>query len=197
MNDPQIRKAFKTQFLKRYIEDNNTLVIDEFALGLGSARIDIGIINGTLNGYEIKSDNDTLKRLQNQRNVYNSIFDYVTLIVGYKHAFNAFKIIPEWWGVKLAHIDKKGIVHISNARSKKKNPSNDILSIAKLLWRNEALGILEEIGFSRGFRSKTRDIICEHLVQVADRGYIHQKVCEKLKLRENWRSDLLRNSNDD
>lgn len=197
MNDPQIRKAFKAQFLKRYIEDNDTLVIDEFALGLGSARIDIGIINGTLNGFEIKSDNDTLKRLQNQRNVYNSIFDYVTLIVGYKHAFNAFKIIPEWWGVKLSHIDKKGIVHISNARSKKKNPSNDILSITKLLWRNEALGILEEIGFSSGFRSKTRDRICEHLVKVADRRYIHQKVCEKLKLRENWRSDLPRNSNDD
>ena len=58
MNDMLIRESFHRQVLKRYRRSPHTLVLNELGLRHGKCRADIAVVNGSLTGYEIKSDDD-------------------------------------------------------------------------------------------------------------------------------------------
>ncbi len=166
MNDYQIRAALKRKLFVQYFRDPETLILDEVGIRHDAARIDLVVVNGTLHGFEIKSDRDTLKRLPDQARIYNSVLDRITLVTGHRHADEATQIIPEWWGVKLAVAGPRDAIHFSNIRAPRNNPSPDILAIAKLLWRDEALAFLDELGVADGLRSKPRAVIYARLAEV-------------------------------
>jgi len=195
MNDLDIRKVLKSELLDKHGNDSETMILEELGLKHGRTRIDLVVINDRLHGYEIKSDRDNLKRLTEQINIYSSIMDRVTLVVGYRHAYNALKMVPEWWGVRLAEKDEEsGAVFLSDARLPTDNPRVDINAIASLLWRDEALDILEEIGESKGVRSKTRTDMYSRLVQVIEPKHLCAIVRRQLKSRKDWRSGAQRRS---
>jgi len=195
MNDLDIRKVLKSELLDKHGNDPETMILEELGLKHGRTRIDLVVINDRLHGYEIKSDRDSLKRLTEQINIYSSIMDRVTLVVGYRHAYNALQMVPEWWGVRLAEKDEEsGAVFLSDARLPTDNPSVDINAIASLLWRDEAIGILEEIGESKGIRSKTRTDVYGRLVQVIEPRHLCAIVRRQLKSRKDWRSGVQRKS---
>ena len=183
MNEVQLRAAVKRKLLSRYLRDPDTVVLEEMNLRHGSARIDLAVVNGILHGFELKSDADTLDRLPDQARVYNSVFDRVTLIVGYRHAYEALEMIPAWWGVKLAHKGSRGAIHFSDARSPRDNPARDPLAIATLLWRDEALDLLSDIGKADGFRSMPASAIYQRLVEVADLDQVYLRVRQQVKLK--------------
>ncbi len=62
----------------------------------------------------------------------------------------------------------------------------DSLAVAKLLWRDEALSLLTEMGKESGVRSKPRAFIYERLAAVADLSVIRQRVCRQMKCRQKW-----------
>lgn len=168
-----------------------TKIIEELGITHGAARIDIAVVNGTIHGYELKSDKDTLNRLPGQIEIYNSVLDKVTLIVGKSHVHKAIKIVPEWWGITIAKITPpKKTVSFCYVRKPKLNPNPDYEAIAALLWREEALNILEEINEAKGVRSKTRNIIYQRLAETLSKNDLKEKVRNCLKIRINWRSDL-------
>jgi len=188
MNDSNIRTVLREELNKKYAKDKNTLVLDELGVGHGTARIDLVVVNSCLHGYEIKSDVDSLKRLPDQIRIFSSVVDRMTLVVGYKHAYNALKMIPEWWGVKIAEENKRnGNVILTNARFPHNNPEIDLKALVALLWRDEALNILEEMGAASGVRSKTRTEIYERLVQVSNPELLRARVRQQLKRRVGWR----------
>lgn len=198
MNDLDIRTVLMSELLYKYGNEPETIILEELGLKHGRTRIDLVVINDRLHGYEIKSDRDSLKRLPEQINIYSSIMDRVTLVVGYRHAYNAFKILPEWWGVKLAEKDEEsGAVSISDARLPTDNPGVDINAIVSLLWRGEALDILEDFGESKGVRSKTRTDIYSRLVQVIETKHLCAMVRLQLKSRKEWKSGAQQKSYDD
>ena len=135
-----------------------------------------------MHGYEIKSDLDTLLRLPEQIEVYNSVFDKMTLVVGKSHLYEAIKIIPDWWGVVVAKADENGVVTFNTIREEETNEDQNKLSVAKLLWREEALGILEEMDEANGLRSKPRDLIYSKLSTVLDQETLGKKVRETIFL---------------
>lgn len=188
MKDSDIRAALKYNLLKRYSRDPNTVIIDELGLNNGSSRIDVVLVNGIIHGFEIKSDCDSLSRLPVQISSYCSIFDRITLIVGYKLAGEALKMIPKWWGVKLAEQLSNGRVVLSEARNPKNNPRKEKLSIVKLLWRNEALELLEEIDSIKGMQSKPKKFIYERIAEIGQLEVICSKVRHQLKNRKDWRA---------
>lgn len=190
MKDSQIREALKNKIFSRYV-DTNTLILEEVNILHGAARIDMMVVNGILHGYELKSDQDNLQRLPEQIKIYSSVFDRVTLVVGYRHAYSALKVIPEWWGVKLAEVGTRGAIHFSDARNPKNNPSLDAISLAQLLWKGEALSLLEEMGEAKGVRSKPRSVIYAKLVKVCTIDFLHTKVVQMFRLRNGLRSDVL------
>jgi hypothetical protein len=195
-NDRIIRIALRTA-LEKDIEKINLnskhplKIFEEFGVRHGMARIDIAVINDIMHGYEIKSDRDTLKRLLEQMNEYNTVFDKITLVVGRRHLYNAINIIPDWWGIMIAKIDKSENVAFYNIRKADDNPEQIGVSIARLLWRGEALQILEDQNKAKGFRSKPRDLIYKRLASVLDTETLKDKVKDTLLVsRKDWRSDV-------
>jgi len=142
-----------------------------------------------MHGYEIKSDKDTLQRLPEQMDVFNSVFDKMTLVVGKNHLYQAINIVPEWWGIIVAKINNNGSVIFNVIRDEEFNKNQNSISVAKLLWREEALRILEKNNEANGFYSKSRDLIYKKLASVLDQKTLNEEVRETIFLRTDWRSD--------
>jgi hypothetical protein len=187
-NDTIIREALVNRLVVDY---PNYRVIPELGVWHGAARIDVAVVNGSLRGFEIKSDRDTLARLPEQMCAYNAIFDQVTLVVGGKHFIDAFRMVPEWWGIETAHIDENGAVFFNHIRSSQNNPEQDGVSIARLLWRHEALEKLEDLGKADGVRSKPREIVYQRLAETQGLEPLKEYVWDVLKSsRQDWRPDV-------
>lgn len=190
-NDLIIRSALKEVLKKKHAKDKELKIIDELGVQHGSVRIDIAVINGVMHGYEIKSDRDTLDRLPEQVQAYNAIFDQVTLILGSKHLVGAFKMIPDWWGVETAHVSDDGVVFFNSIRKAEDNPAQHAVSIARLLWRQEALDKLESLGKAEGIRSKPREVVYQRLAESIELKMLKKHVRSVLlSSRQNWRTDV-------
>lgn len=190
-SDKAIRSALRENLQKIYESDSTVKIIEELGLAHGEARIDLAVVNGSIHGYELKSDLDTLRRLPEQVRIYNSVLDHVTLVVGKNHLFDAFNIIPEWWGVTIAKVSSSGNkISFCNIRDADENPQKNSVAIANLLWREEALHILEEKGVAGGVRSKSRQVLYERLAEVLNQNELRAKVREYLSTREDWRSNV-------
>jgi len=146
MNDPIIRKAVHSRIVKHHHNDPNSLVVDELGILHGKARIDVAVINGAIHEYEIKSEEDNLKRLITQVKSYNSVFDKLTLVVADKHSKEALTKIPEWWGMTIISKGLRGGLLLDRYKSATINQNIDPLSVAKLLWKTEAIESLASIG---------------------------------------------------
>ncbi|SRR6266404_507942 len=190
-NDAIIRKALKKKLLHEdHKNDPETIIVEELGLKHGDARVDLAVINGVLHGFELKSDLDTLFRLPGQMKIYNLTLDQITLVVGKDHLVEAMKIIPDWWGVLIAKsVGAAGDIRFYEIRSAENNPSLDNIAIAHLLWRDEALHILEQLGQAKGVRSKSRKVIYERLTAVLSRDELRQIVRKCLSTRINWRPE--------
>ena len=190
-SDKAIRSALRENLQKIYESDSTVKIIEELGLAHGEARIDLAVVNGSIHGYELKSDLDTLRRLPEQMRIYNSILDYVTLVVGKNHLLDAFNIIPEWWGVTIAKFPSSGDkISFCNIRDADENPQKNSVAIANLLWREEALHILEEKGVAEGIRSKSRQVLYERLAEVLNQNELGAQVRKYLSTREGWRSNV-------
>ena len=186
MNDSDIRKKLKRCLQEEYFNDSNTLIVEELVLRHGYGRVDLAVINGAIEGYEIKSDRDSLKRLPSQCQIYSSVLDRVTLVVGCRHIEVAIGIVPDWWGVQLATRTQDEI-SFSLVRQAEMNPTSNLLGLTKLLWREEALALLDELDQKKGNSKKTRKDLYELLTRVADENWLRMKIKQQLFCRENWR----------
>lgn len=183
MNDHHVRSALRHRLDQQYARDPETIIVDEFAVRHGSSRIDVAVINCALHGFEIKSDRDTLYRLPNQVKAFSAVLDQITLLVGYRHAYDAFQIVPEWWGVVLVDMPQPGKIELHAAREPKPNPCQDAYAVTSLLWRNEALALLEELGLDKGLRSAPRRLVYQRLTEAVALETLCAKVRQQLRNR--------------
>ena len=195
IRDRDIRTSLRNQ-LKSHHDIGDTLLIDELGLCQGSARVDIAVVNGTLGGYEIKSESDTLYRLPNQVRVYSQIFDYVTIVASRLHVEKIGTLIPEWWGITEV-VSENGQLNFDVIRRAHTNPSVDPYSLAQLLWRDEVATILMDLGFTKGFSGKPRHLLWKKLIESQTLDDLRMCVRQTLKLREGWRVGPLQTSNGD
>jgi hypothetical protein len=172
----------KQDLESRYATDPDTLVIEELGILHGRCRIDLAVVNGRMHGYELKSDRDTLSRLPEQVQAYGSVFDCVTLVVGERHVRRAIEIVPDWWGVCVARFDSDAL-SLRDLKLPLTNPAPDPMSVVRLLWRNEALSLLGEVGGAKSVSSKSREWIYAALVAAAGSGYLRAAVRQCLKNR--------------
>lgn len=185
MRDSDVRKAALSMLATRHHDEVDTRIVEEMGVWSGSARVDIAVINGSLSAYEIKSDRDTLERLPFQQDMYSRVFDYVELIVGQRHFEKAVAIIPEWWGVTIATEVDEG-VRLEVARSPVPNPSLDAFLVSQLLWKDEALSVLEKYSLARGWRSKRAKLVHQHLAGAIPLDELRFHVRASLKGRQQW-----------
>jgi hypothetical protein len=187
--DSDIRKLLYMNFTitQEFIEDPTTIVVDELDVLFGASRIDIAVINGKINGFEIKSERDNLERLTSQIEFYNKIFDTMTVVVGEKHLSQITNIIPEWWGLYYVYNDNNDL-RLIRERDVKLNKNIDILSLAQLLWREELIELLNINKITKGTKSKKRYALCKLVVDSIEEKDIKHFVRKKLKSREDWRA---------
>ncbi|MBH2654873.1 sce7726 family protein [Serratia ureilytica] len=189
MRDIDVRQAVHRKILKEHHKDPDTLIIDEFVMNLGASRADIAVINGLMHGYELKSKSDNLLRLPAQVEFYSSVMDKVTLVVSECHAQEATKIVPDWWGVKIATEGVRNAIHLHTERTNRMNPSVDKISLSMLLWKEEMLSILASYGLERGLKSKPRRFLWLKLSECLELNQLRDEVRSRLKARINWRVD--------
>jgi hypothetical protein len=187
MNDNRIRKYFHIKMLRKHHADHNTLIVDELGLMHGKCRADIAVINKYLTGYEIKSDEDSLYRLDQQIKIYNTVFDRISLIVGVKHLDKVESHLPNWWGIIVTCQSNKNEVTFKAVRPALKNEEIDLLSVAQLLWRDEAVSILSSLGVSKTDLQKKRIFLYQQLIELMKPVELRYIVRDCLKKRRNWR----------
>ena len=187
MNDVDIRQNFHKKILRRQHAQKDSLVIDELGLNHGKCRADIAVINGHLAAYEIKSNNDSLRRLEEQVKSYNAVFDRISIVVGDRYINSIQNYIPEWWGVIVSLRGPRGAVNFDIIREARTNKNIDPISIAQLLWRNEAEEILQQKKLSPRILRQPRAILYEYLVNTLNICELRRLVREYFKKRKNWR----------
>jgi hypothetical protein len=185
MRDIDVRIAVRGRLAKEHEGDADTRIVEEMGIWNGAARVDLAVINGELVGYEIKSARDTLQRLPAQAALYNSVFDRVYLVTAEKHASHALNEVPMWWGIIIARMDGDDVC-LNLERPGMTNPAIEPIQIARLLWREEALEILDRHDAARGVRSGTRERIAERLIATLGHDELRQEVRLRLKQRQQW-----------
>ncbi len=186
--DFEIRQALVRDLEVAYANDPDHKIVEELGINHGSVRADVAVINGIMDCYEIKSDRDTLQRLPEQIRAYNAVFDEVTLVVGFTHIYEAIEMIPDWWGVTIAKTNIHGDIVFSTIRKAEPNTNKDKDAIARLLWRDEALRILENKKQDVGVRSKPKVFIYERLVSTHSIDELSLIVRQSLRSRPMWRA---------
>jgi hypothetical protein len=168
--------------------DVDTRIIEELGLCQGVARVDLAVVNGTIHGYEIKSERDTLARLPGQINIYSTALDLVTIIAAPSHVARISDIVPQWWGVWSVARSKSGF-RLKPSRESQPNPQVDPFALAQLLWRDEALEVLADYGLAAGARSKPREFLWKRLALNLTLEQLGDVVRTRLKRRgAYWRS---------
>ncbi len=193
IGDRAIRTALKQRLVAEQTH-TDTVLFEELGLCRGLVRADIAIVNGSLHGYEIKSDLDSLRRLRNQVEVYSKVLDYATLVVGDRLLDEAVKVIPQSWGVLHAHLGVDDL-EFKPIRNSRQNPGRDPRALAELLWFEEAITLLEKFDALRGVRGKPRRILWDRIserVRIEDiaeavRGALKSRArCEVVQPRSRY-----------
>ncbi|WP_256761616.1 sce7726 family protein [Cohnella sp. WQ 127256] len=185
--DIDIRVCLHSILRREHVNEPDTLILDELGLCQGDARIDVAVVNGAINGFEIKSESDTLERLPRQSQIYNKIFDTVTILTANRYIDGIIEMTPEWWGITRAEMDEDGVVNFISVREPKQNNEIDCFALSQLLWKDEALRILKERGLQKGLLSKPRNVLWDALANNLPLNELQDEVRKTLKARSRWR----------
>lgn len=192
MRDADIRRSLRQTLVQQFSGEPGTLIIDELGIGQGERRVDLAALNGQLHGYEIKGPRDSLARLAGQAEHYARVFDRMTLVVHPRHEADAIAQIPAWWGVTIVFRAQDADVAFGDGRAPQDNPALEPREIARLLWREEALLVLERYDIDRGVRSKPKRHLYDRLAGALDLPVLRDEVLAALKNRTTWRADAIR-----
>lgn len=133
-----LRQATREMLMSRATGHAHSRMFEELCIPDGTARIDLALVTDRLEGFELKSDFDTCKRLPRQIEAYNRVFDTMSIVTGRMLAHEVSAIVPAWWGIAWAHRDADENVTLRWMRHAQPNPARSAHSLAQLLWREEA-----------------------------------------------------------
>jgi hypothetical protein len=146
LNELQI-KAAVIQKLTTTEAFDDAVLINELVVDNWRRRVDIAMVNGRLHDFEIKSDLDSLKRLEGQIKTYGERFDKVTVVTTAKHLAAVHKQLPdnvEIWQAVARH----GQVDIRISRRGRINQVSNKDTLYSFLTKAEILLFLRANGFS-------------------------------------------------
>jgi hypothetical protein len=145
LSDAQMRSALHVLLQERH-RDSDTLVLNEMAVAYGYSKMDVAVLNGRLEGYEIKSDRDTLARLDHQLFSYRKLCDFLTIVTTERHRAAVLKVVPDWCGVAIATADEHQIRY-TTLREARLNPERDLHALLRQLRLTETRRLAQIFGF--------------------------------------------------
>jgi hypothetical protein len=186
LRDREIRSALRAKLRSLHADEPDTAIIEELSLCEGDARVDMAVVNGSFNGYEIKSDRDTLARLPNQLAAYELCFDAMTMVVGVRHVDECMAILPRWWGIWEA-VSTIGGVRFACWREPSANGKIAPSRVVQLLWKSEVREALEEVGITPPLKSPRR-ALWAMLTAAVSAHELFRVVRGRIRARGDWRS---------
>lgn len=180
LRDADIRPALRRMVQELEAGSSDCVVIEELGLNKGAVRVDVAVVNGAIHAYEIKSDADSLRRLTRQAEHYGRCFDRVSLVLGARHLEVAQRVVPLWWELLCVTQGTNG-PEFQIVRSGQPNPAREARALIELLWRDEALALLEKKGAARGLRSKPREALWDRAAEIFSLAEIADAVRAHLK----------------
>ncbi|MBN7817780.1 sce7726 family protein [Algoriphagus sp. YJ13C] len=122
-------------------------IVGAYEVSALGSRLDLLKINGVTTAYEIKSEFDSLEKLEKQSEDYLKLFEYNYLVVANKHLEKSKRIIPGIFGIYTLK-DKS----LKRVRAAKKNQNIDPQS---------QLGILTTKELKSTFQSNNFEVVLE------------------------------------
>lgn len=181
--DRDIRVALRVRFAARHGADENAVVVEELPVAGGASRLDMAIINGRIEGVEIKSSRDTLDRLRRQVALYSPALDRGMLVAAPEHLDEAADMVPDWWAIYSAEIGSRGAVRLRRIRRGKPNPQRCARAFLDLLERDEIVGLLAGHALDKGFRTAARAELAGRAIDLLSPTEIFNGVRRQLKIR--------------
>lgn len=137
-----VYKAALTQKILLGVHSLQTAsMMSEFRVG--DCKADVAILNGTATVYEIKSERDSLARLERQLRAYRRVFATINVIVGENHVKEVLDSVSTDIGVLVLH-DR---YRISELRSPSNRPElTDPTAIFDSIRVEEAKQVLQRCG---------------------------------------------------
>ncbi|MET9019214.1 sce7726 family protein [Actinopolymorpha sp. NPDC004070] len=114
----------------------------EFWVPRSNERADVAAIGATIDGFEIKTDRDSLRRLPRQASAYARVFDRCHAVLAPRHVSRALDILPPWWGVRIIEDGPT----LPTLRPAALNGGVDPETLVRILWRDEAYTALCSLG---------------------------------------------------
>lgn len=140
-------------------------------LVIGKSRADAIIVKeDEILGFEIKSDKDSLVRLQTQVKNYERFCNKCYLVTGVHYINKVEEAVPKHWGIYVIMKDENEKIHIEMFREAEKNPKErptvKLKNQMSLLWRSELSVIVKENklgGVTTRNKKQLRELIIEKL----------------------------------
>lgn len=187
MTDKVIRAKLKTLNSPVHLPGNPDILprmVDELAIPKRICLADVVTIpvaanaSDGMHGYEIKSEVDSLIRLESQVHYYSQVFKRCTLVVTEKHEEKALAMIPDWWGVIIAlpdgfdeYSEPSTDILLLQTREPKENPASlSPYALTQLLWRNELVDLV-----------KTKEI---EVLKSASKRVLRTAISKQLSIKE-------------
>jgi len=125
----------------------------------GSRADVLGVLDGYIVGFEIKSDGDTYTRLKTQIKDYDRFCDFCYIVVGQSHRKHVAEHVPEHWGI-IAVTDEGTFLD----RGADDNPKALLSEQILLMWKRELFQLLDMNGKPK-YRAKSRKFLREYLLE--------------------------------
>lgn len=183
MNDADIRISL-VEYLSKRKAFSASRLLEEVSLQNGLVRADLVYCSNRLECFEIKSHNDTLKRLVSQGWQYEQSFDLVTLVCASKHLSQAINIVPEWWGV--LEVTREGA--LQSWRRSMSNPNIGVAGMVDLLTNDESRAFLSAIGHGEGASRLSHSQLKMRIQAVTTMPILRRWILDALQERKDgWR----------
>jgi hypothetical protein len=143
MTEAVVRHSLREEVLAA--APHSAEAVYEFWVPRSNERADVAVIDSAaIDGFEIKTERDTLKRLPRQAEAYTRLFDRCHAVLALRHVDRAIEILPPWWGLLVIGTgDGPTFIRVRNADA---NNGVDPETLVRLLWRDEVHAALCELG---------------------------------------------------
>lgn len=150
--EPEIKAKVINFLLKEGLNYAGATLLNEYAVDRHSRRVDLLLVNDKESiAFEIKSEADSLRRLDGQIEKYLNFFDKLILVAAPKHIDEIMRVAPK--NVAVWQVCSKGVVLKQDGNSK---PITEIPNLLKLMTAKELHRFAAQLSLSSGYKTRTQ-----------------------------------------
>lgn len=177
--DQDIRPILFEQF---ELSGDRLRIMEEFVLCRKCRADAVMIVPGQgIFGFEIKSDRDSLERLEHQIRDYSRFCDINYLVTGARYVEKVKELLPDFWGIYCVR-EEQGKLLIEKIRDAVQSPKVRLGNQLKFLWRSELIDIMKRNkirGYSTRNKSKIRRLLLDSFDKETLKNELYEMMMER------------------